>query len=158
MTRRPLDFHTIDEAIVDLDRLHHAGYDPSGNWGLAQICNHLAIFVRGSLEGFSAPRPPWYIRLLAPLFVRRMLKTRRMAEGLRIPQELQPPAGTDEAREVEELKALLHRFQEHKGPLHPSPFAGDLSYDTWRELHLIHCAHHLSFLHRAQSPAGSGSK
>jgi hypothetical protein len=147
MKRRPLDLRTVDEAIAELDRLHRAGSTPAGNWSLAQTCNHLSNFVRGSLEGFSVPRAPWYMRMIAPLLVWWMLKKRRMPEGVNIPSQLRPHDDKDEAAEVAQLQNLLRRFREHRGPLHPSPFAGALSHDTWLNLHLIHCAHHLSFLH-----------
>ena len=145
--RRPLDLRTVDEAIAELDRLNKDGCTSAGNWTLAQTCNHLSIFVRGSLEGFHSPRPPWYIRLLAPLIVWWMLKKRRMPEGVKIPDEIRPHDIKDQAAEVVQLQELLRRFQQHQGPLHPSPFAGNIRYDTWLNLHLIHCAHHLSFLH-----------
>jgi hypothetical protein len=148
MKRRPLDFRTFDEVIADLDRLQ-GGYRKGGNWSLGQVCNHLGLFVRGSLDGFSGPKPRWYIRLVAPAITRWMIKKRRMPEGVKIPRHLQPAEGLDDAREVQELKDLLQRFEKHHGPLHQSPFAGDASRETWREIHLIHCAHHLSFLYPA---------
>jgi len=157
MKWRPLDFRTVDEVIAELDRLQSAGCSPAGNWNLAQACNHLAIFVRGSLDGFTGSRPPWFARLLAPLFMRWMLKNRRMPEGVRIADELRPSDGLDEAHEVVELKQLLRRFETNKGPLHQSPFAGDISAETWREMHLIPCAHHLSFLHPAM-PEGAANR
>jgi hypothetical protein len=145
MNRRPLDFRTFDEVRADLDRLR-AGYQKGGNWSLGQVCNHLAIFVRGSLDGFTGPRPPWFLRMIGPFLLRRMIKNRRMPEGVKVPAHFQPQASAEDSREVQELQDLLRRFEKHQGPLHPSPLGGELSYDTWRELHLIHCAHHLSFL------------
>jgi hypothetical protein len=151
MKRRPLDFRSEDEVIAELERLERGGYVRAGNWGLGEICQHLCIFIRGSLDGFTGPHPPWYIRMLAPLFVRRMLKTRRMPEGVKIPAQFRPHPPCDDKAEVEELKQLLIRFRDHSGPLHPSPFGGDLGRDRCRQMHLIHCAHHLSFLHPAQA-------
>jgi hypothetical protein len=147
MSRRALDFRTLDEAVAELDRLHKAGYEKGGNWDLAQICNHAAIFVRGSMDGFTGPPPPWYLRLIAPFFVRRMIKTRRMPGGVKLPPHLLPAPALEESHEVEELKALLRRFETWKQPLHKAPFGGHSDYETWKQLHLVHCAHHLSFLH-----------
>jgi hypothetical protein len=147
MNRRPLDFRSIDEVIADLDRLRRGGYEKAGNWDLTHAANHLAIFVRGSLEGFTAPKAPWFIRLIGPMFVRRMIKKRRMPAGVKVPAAYHPAPRGDEKAEVDELKQLLLRFRDHRGPLFPSTLAGELDYDTWRELHLVHCSHHLSFLH-----------
>jgi hypothetical protein len=147
MSRRPLDFQSIEEVIAELDRLQAGGYQKGGNWRLAEACNHLGTFVRGSLEGFRGARPHLLLRWIGPFVLRRILKKRRMPEGIRTPAQFEPRSVTDDGREVESLKELLRRFATHRGPLHPSPLAGELSYDTWRDLHLVHCAHHLSFLH-----------
>ena len=48
----------------------------------------------------------------------------------------------DESR----LRAVVERFKGHSGPLHPSPAFGRLTPEQWREVHLWHCEHHLSFL------------
>ena len=40
----------------------------------------------------------------------------------------------------------IRRWQGHTGPLHPSPLFGGNNKDNWLKGHLIHCAHHLSFL------------
>src|SRR5205823_8984937 len=69
MKRRALDFRTIDEAVAEIDRLQKGGYEKGANWSLGQICNHAAIFVRGSIDGFTGPPPPWFIRIIAPFFV-----------------------------------------------------------------------------------------
>jgi hypothetical protein len=142
-----LDFRSVDEVIADLDALRAKGYRKAGNWSLGQACQHLAMMVRGSLDGFPGPRLPWVLRLVGPFFVRRFIRQRRMPEGLRIPARYRPAADADDALQTQDLQELLRRFKSHTGPLHPSPVAGDLGYDTWRELHLVHCGHHLSFLH-----------
>jgi hypothetical protein len=147
MKRRALDFRSEDEVVAELDRLQKGGYEKGGNWSLGQICNHAAIFVRGSLDGFTGPKSPWWLGLIAPMLVRRMIKHRRMPEGVKLPPHLLPAEGVDEGKEVEELKRLLLRFRDHQGPLHPSPFSGEMDRESWRQLHLVHCAHHLSFLH-----------
>jgi hypothetical protein len=154
MKRRPLGFRTFDDIIADLDRLRSGGYRKTGNWDLAQICNHLSIVLRGSLDGFPGPKPRWHMRMAGPVVTWLMLTFRWMPTGVKIPRELEPQAG-DEAGEVEELKRLLRRFEGHEGPLHQSPFGGSCSHDTWHKTHLIHCAHHLSFLLPAQAPSGA---
>jgi hypothetical protein len=54
--------------------------------------------------------------------------------------------GGDEAAAVERFKQAIERLRAHPGELHPSPFFGYLTPQQWRDLHLIHCAHHLGFL------------
>ena len=84
MNRRVLDFRTIDEVVADVDQLLSTGYVNVGNWSLGQICRHLVIFVKGSMDGFNGPRVSWLIRLFAPLAVRWMRKTRRMPAGVSV--------------------------------------------------------------------------
>ena len=146
MNRRSLDFRTFEQVLDDLDRLEKVGYSMAGNWNLGQMSNHLAKFVKGSLDGF-AERMPWYQRLFAPLFLWWMIRQRSMPAGVSIPDSLRPDPAVEERPEVENLKQLLLRFRDHRGPVEPSPWADHLTYEKWKDLHLIHCAHHLSFLH-----------
>jgi hypothetical protein len=146
MTRRQLDFKDLAEVRGEVERLHRGGYEKLGQWDLAQICDHLAYFMKGSLEG-STFRVPWLFKVLFGRFVlRRILKTRRMKEGAPTPQKPLPEPGGDENAAVERFLQMLERLRTHTGQWHPSPFFGRLTPDEWRELHLIHCAHHLSFL------------
>jgi hypothetical protein len=149
---RRLDFRNFDEALAEVERLHRDGYRQAGRWDLAQICDHLAYFIQGSLEGFTF-RAPWLIRkLLGPFLLRRILKTRRMGEGWQTPQKPLPQPGGEETAAVERFRQLVERFRAHRGELQPSPLFGPLTSDEWRELHLIHCAHHLRFLVPKEQP------
>jgi hypothetical protein len=40
----------------------------------------------------------------------------------------------------------MDRLRTHQGEMHASPFFGYLTPQQWRDLHLIHCAHHLGYL------------
>lgn len=150
MNRRALDFRSFDEVLVDLDKLRR-GYTSSGTWNLSQTCWHLSAFFRGSLEGFNGKRAPWILRQIAPMLMRRWIKKRRFPAGFKTPSQFQPPATANEAAEIQQLRDLIARFQKHSGPLHPSLIAGDMSYEDWREMHLIHCSLHLSFLHPTEA-------
>jgi hypothetical protein len=146
MPRRPLDFQSLDQLTAELVRLRDSGYTQAGNWTLGQISDHLAIFFRGSLDGFSQ-RVPWLIRItVGKLILRSIFKNRGMREGVKVPQSFLPGDPRDDARSVDELLALIDRFRDHPGDYHPSPLFGHLTRQQWTELHLIHAAHHLSFL------------
>ena len=120
---------------------------------LAQVCDHLTYFMQGSLDGFTF-RVPWLLKVLFGRFMlRRILKQRRMKAGIPTPQKPPPPAGGDEAAAVAQFRQVVERFQAHQGELRPSPFFGHLTPQQWRDLHLIHCAHHLGFLAPKPGPA-----
>jgi hypothetical protein len=143
---RDLEFRSCAEVVADLDRLHAGGYEKAGTWDLAQVCDHLAYFISGSLDGFTF-RVPWLFKVLfGRLVLRRILSRRRMKGGIPTPQKPLPPPGADEGEAVARLKGALQRLEDHQGELHSSPFFGYLTPQQWRELHLIHCAHHLAFL------------
>jgi hypothetical protein len=156
--RRDLKFADLAEAVRDAQALRAGGYVQAGRWDLAQVCGHLADWLSFPLDGF--PRPPAAVRLLLWLLrhtigrreLRRTLAEGRMPAGRQTIQETVPPPGGDEAAAVERFAQTAGRFEAHTGPLHPSPLFGELSREQWRQLQLIHCAHHLGFL-RGTSPA-----
>lgn len=152
LQRRPLDFRRLDEVIADVRRLHGVGYVRLGNWSLSQICDHLAIFYRGSLEGFGKPLP-WVVRVLVgkPMLA-STLRRRAFRTGLKVPRRFLPGDPREDGPSVAELVALVERFRDRPGEYEPSPIFGRLSREQWTDLHLIHSSHHLSFL----VPGGEG--
>jgi len=63
VARRALTFDTLGAAVRDAEHLLAVGYEPAGKWDLAQVCNHLADWLRFAMDGF--PTPPLLIR---PMF------------------------------------------------------------------------------------------
>jgi hypothetical protein len=142
--RRALAFASLDEVMPEVDRLLE-GHTTVGNWSLGQICSHLARAITGSLEGFPI-QAPWLLRkTLGPFYLRKILREGRMAEGIKLPEEVLPKPGLDAHAEAEALRAALLRFADHTGPPALHPFFGRMRRDQWDHLHRIHCAHHLSF-------------
>jgi hypothetical protein len=156
-----LDFQDFDAVLADAESLAAGGYDRVGSWDLAQVCGHLAEWLRFPLDGFPRPPPPvrlllWLLRhTVGPRILRRTLATRSMPAGWRTLRETVPLPGGNEAAAVERLRQVVGRFQAHAGPYHPSPLFGTLDRETWAEFQLIHCAHHLSFL-TPRSRQGAG--
>jgi hypothetical protein len=146
MLREPLTFNNFEEVARHVQLLHQHGYDRTGNWDLAQILNHLGYFMKGGLEGYTF-KVPWIIKALFGKMVKnRMLREQKMKAGGFTPQKPLPPPNADEAQAVAEFLALLDRFDKHQGEFCESPFFGKLTRDESRQMNLIHCGHHLSFL------------
>jgi hypothetical protein len=146
MEQRKLDFKDLAEVLAEVHRLHTNGYRKLGQWDLAQVCNHLAYFIQGSLDGFTF-RVPWLLKVLFGRFtLRRILEQRRMNAGGPTPQKPLPEPGGDEDAAVANLEQTGEKFQAHAGDLHASPFFGYLTRQQWLAMHLVHCAHHLGFL------------
>jgi len=136
---------TYAEAIEEIERLETSGYRQLGKWDLAQTCQHLSYYYRGSLNGFGF-RLPWLLRKTAGrVLLKRMLAGGDMKPGTRtIPASL-PSSAIAGSAAITDAKALLARLQLAE-ELHPSPLFDRLTPDQWKQLHLAHTAHHLGFL------------
>lgn len=146
MNRRPLDFRDFESLAADVDHLHQGGYTQTGNWDLRQICDHLTTAMRMSLEGFPF-KANWFLRtFIGPVARWQILRTRRMPAGFQTPKAMAPAAAGDEKTAVTTFQSMLLWVRDHTGPFQPSPLAGAMSPEQWRQFHLIHAAHHLSFL------------
>ena len=150
--RRKLTFATLDDVVRDAENLLAKGYDRAGNWDLAQVCFHLAEWLRYPLDGF--PKPPLLMR---PLFwvarhtiagaaLRKALDKGELPPGSPTLKPSVAPPGGDAAAMVAKLKEVAERFAANTGPIHPSPLFGAMTKDEALKLQLVHCAHHLSFL------------
>jgi hypothetical protein len=143
--RRELSFKNLQEIMPDVDRLMDGGYTTVGNWTLGQMCNHLALAMRCTVEGFTVP-VPWHVRNILGRIARwQILRTRSMGAGHQGPAALMPKSGLDDRAEVEALRATMKMYTAAPGPLRPHPFLGALSRPQWDEFHCIHSALHLSF-------------
>jgi len=146
MQPRDLDLPDFKAVLLEVDRLHHKGYEPVGNWDLAQVLNHLAYFMQGALEG-SQFKVPWIIKaLFGKMVLRRILNSKRMKRGQFTPQRPLPPSGLDESEAVKSFHAMVNRFANHQGEYVPSAFFGKMSREECQELNRIHCNHHLGYL------------
>jgi len=149
--RRKLTFASLDEVVADAENLLAKGYDKAGNWDLAQVCNHLAEWLRFPVEGF--PRMPlpvraafWLLRKTLGKAMFRQYTTKGMPTGKPTLTQTVTQPGGDEAAAVAKLKESAERFKAYTGEIHPSPVFGAMTKDEATKLQLVHCAHHLSFL------------
>ena len=150
--RRPLDFQSLDEVILDVERLHTGGYESAGAWNLAQCAGHVSEWMRYPMDGYPAMNPAmrfvmWGLRnTVGTSQKRKVLATRGFPAGGPTVRESVPEAGGDEGAAVDTLRATVARMKAFEGTPIPSPLFGPLTRDEWLQLSLTHCAHHLSFL------------
>jgi hypothetical protein len=150
--RRDLAFATFAEVSRDVATLRERGYLAAGKWNLAQVCGHLAAWLKFPLDGFPKMGPVltgivWMLRnTVGKSAGRRILATGKMPSRGQTIRQTVPPADADEPKAVDELERMIDRFTAHQGEYHPSPLFGRLTRAECQRLHLIHCAHHLSFL------------
>ena len=144
--RRTLHFADYDAVTADAEALLATGYERVGSWRLGQVCSHLAKAVEKSLDGYPKVLPA-PLRLLARWFALGKILSRQ-PQNRRFPTApylVPADAEADEAG-LDALRAALGRLKGHAGELHPHPVFGKLTPAQWKDLHLWHCEHHLSFL------------
>lgn len=139
--RRILDFQTLDEVLIDVERLM-AGHATLGEWTLGQILHHLATAIRVSSRGRSTSETNSVSQAVRHQF----FQARRFPEGIEAPHpRLIPPAHADAATQAQALRDAMTRWNAADGPFPPHPRLGTMSKDEWTQFHCIHCAHHLGF-------------
>ena len=149
--RRKLSFTSLAEVVVDAENLLEKGYDKAGNWDLAQVCGHLAEWLRFPIDGF--PQFPLLMRPAVWLF-RVMLGKKILAKVLAdgfppnsrtVPETVPSPGGDPDAA-VAKLREAVIRYATFDGERKPSPLFGHMDKETATRVQLLHAAHHLSFL------------
>src|SRR5438046_2345960 len=113
--RRKLTFATLDDVVRDAENLLAKGYDRAGNWDLAQVCSHLAEWLRFPVDGF--PKVPlvlqpmmWLMRATVGKKMRAKVLAEGFGEGGRtMPQTVFTPGG-DAPADVAKLKEVAERF------------------------------------------------
>ena len=147
--RRPLDFRSFDAVAADVDALAGGRYSRCGTWDLAHCCDHLAKTIDLMLDKQSVPIPLFFRMLspvMGPLVLKRILKKRAMSAGFKAPAPFAPDEKCASDQAVARLKAALERAKAVSGEMPRHPFFGEMTAQQWKDLMLVHCAHHLSFL------------
>jgi len=145
MKARKLNFNTFDEAIAEIEHLTACGYRKTGKWSLGQVCEHLALSLEQVMEGKTF-HVPAIVRVISPLFKKRFFRGRQMPSGVKAPPVLQPHDGPDESRKISRAVGALRTFAAFAGPFPRNPIFGTLTPAEWRDLELIHAAHHQGHL------------
>jgi len=146
--RHDLKLSTLDEVIAECDRLLNSGYEMSGKWTLAQMCNHVRLTMESNMRGY----PRWMTLLGLPLrpFLRKFALPRLLAgnsiKGVKTAGMFVPPSGLDDTDEVQRLNTCIQEFGSYTSPLHAHPGFGRMSHQEFGRFHAAHAAHHLAFL------------
>lgn len=146
MKRRNLQFDSFDQIHQDVERLLQGEYERAGNWDLAQICKHLALAVTGSMADLPNRGSRILQTVMGPFWRWRVFRTKKLPERIPTPKAAVPQPGGDPVRAAKQLQRALERFEQHEGPWANHPMMGKFNRHQWHDFHLIHCAHHLSFL------------
>jgi hypothetical protein len=143
--RRDLSFQSLEDVMPEVDRLI-AGHRIGGTWTLAQICHHLSLAIRATVEGRTRQMPWIFRRTIGRVILGRIFRTGRFPEGVQAYPEFVPKPDLDARAEAEALRATLRLYAAEHGPFGEHPILGPMSPDDWNRFHCLHCAHHLSFV------------
>jgi len=151
--RRRLWFKSIDGVLGEIDRVAAADQSgqlrTTGTWTPGQILGHLAAWIEYGYDGYPMKSPPWFIRLLLRMQVKKYLR-RGMPSGVRIPKVPEGTYGTEDmptAVAADRLRRAFQRLQGGEPATYDSPAFGPMSRDERIQLNLRHAELHLSFLH-----------
>ena len=149
--RRALRFESLDAAVRDAELLEEAERNDklraTGNWKLGQALGHLAFWARAPFDGYpEMPRPPWFMRLLMPLFKQGILN-KKMPVGIRMPQVPEGTIGVERLPTEGALGQMRSAFERmaNQSPTLQNPLFGPMTHEEWIKLNLRHAELHLSF-------------
>lgn len=147
MQRRKLQFEKLEQAIAECRRLLDSGYQKTGNWSLANACQHVRLTIESNMQGY-----PWWMSMAAPIrpFMRVFMLPKLLRgdspKGLPTAGMFVPSGESSDREEVEAFAKCVESFLHHQGKLHPHPGFGLLPKDQFEQFHASHMAHHLGFL------------
>lgn len=141
--RRTLRFDSFDDVMPDVERLL-AGCTTVGHWSLGQICRHLAMALRVTVD-LPATTPQDPTRWVTEARRRQIFERGFLPEGATAPARVFPTETRGERTEAEGLRRAIAYYRSSPGPVIPHVYIGPMTTEEWERFHLMHCAHHLSF-------------
>jgi hypothetical protein len=149
--RRQLKFNSLDDILADAERCASENYRPLGNWSAAQIFEHLARVMNGTIDGLPFT-VPWLARMILPLFKRRFING-PISPGFNLPKSGEPLVAESTVTTEQALNHLRQAVARLKqtDQRAPSPVFGVMSLDDSDRLQMTHAEMHLSFLVPSQS-------
>ncbi len=150
--RRKLRFNSIDELVRDIDCILAADQAGTlrqlGNWTPGQILGHVAAWINYSYDGYPLGPPPWFIRIILRMRVKKYMRD-GLPAGVRIPKTEHGTFGLDPfgtADGADRLRRALTRLRSDEPVKFDSPAFGPMSKEDRIVLNLRHAELHLSFL------------
>ncbi len=160
-SRRQMAFTDLKQVVEDVRSLQTCGYTQCGNWNLGQCCNHLAIAMEMSIDGFPATIPPPISTVSHWMFF-NLSWMPSLVGKFRFPTfpSAAQPTPVDDDVGVDRLVAAVGRISDSDAVFRRNPFLGRMTQNEWIAFHAYHANRHLSFLVPAppdNDSHGSGS-
>ena len=146
--RRQVSFQSYDDFLADVENLASGNVELLGNWTLAQICQHMAAALNGSIDGISF-RAPFPLRVFGKLCLKNRFLNRGLPAGFKIPgrakKQFEPTTSLDQEEQIKALRQAINRVKtDSTRALHP--FFDAISTEEWDKFNLRHAELHMSFV------------
>ena len=133
---RKLRFNSIEDCVAEVRRIMAADQKgrlgTSGNWTPGQAMAHVASWIEYAYEGFPVRRPPFFVRWILRLRLKKMLDN-GMSRGVQIPGIKNGTVGMDDMETLDaanRLLAALTRLESSDEAKYDSPAFGPMSMRT----------------------------
>lgn len=149
--RRALSFASLEQVVVEAERLAQGAVRTSGNHSFGQILEHLALTHDMATGKITPPPLPFFMRMMMPLLRGRILNS-VPKPGFKLPKASEaffwPDGDVDVPQALKHLEASVENYRK-VGPLPVHPIFGAATREQNDRLNCGHCAMHLSFVHPA---------
>jgi len=153
--REKLEFGSWAEVLAKLQSLQESECQQLGAWDLSQCCGHLNQWLAFPMDGFpdtGASANPTEAEIAAGKQQLKAIIQSGFEPGIPTWSSTVPEPGAQTSlAAVNELTATIKRFQDHDGPIHDSPFFGEMDKEEVAQLQFRHFAHHLSYYKQSVS-------
>lgn len=129
-------------------------------WTLAQVCEHLALAMEGTLQDPppGSPSPATWLTRVRRFFMRNaLLLSGRFPQGVKAPDFVAPTSSPALDAAIARLTHAIDKFElkltrpDARWVAHP--LLGRMSGGQWRRFHWIHAAHHFAVIESTRGAA-----
>ena len=146
-SNRQLVFKSLDEALIELDRLTLAEpLTPDAGWNWARTLNHCAQSIEFSMTGFPEPKSALFQRTVGATAISVFAWRGRMTHSLTAPIPGAPSlAGSDDVAVANaRLRISIEKFKQFDGEFRPHFAYGALNKAETDQAQAMHVASHFS--------------
>lgn len=155
--RRQVSYQTLDDIVVDAERMAAAGAPTTGNWSKGQIFEHVALIMDMTVNGFTFTLNPFVRFFAKTFFLKRFLKN-GMPSGFKpskpVAQKVVPEE-TDEQQALNHLRSAIERLKQLDHDVEHAVF-GKLDPNQARAINRRHAEMHMSFIAAGHFEDGRG--
>lgn len=142
----------LDWIAAEAERFAQTGATRGRSWSLAQVCEHLALAMEGTLDEPADPvvSEPILTRAKRWFMKQALLTTGLFPANAPAPQVTIPSGRLDQQEAIQRLRnaaaAFAERLQQPNTRWVAHPLLGTMTGGQWCRFHVIHARHHFSVL------------